>query len=85
MGQFRPTFGNFDDNQTRRKQTSDTSLKLAIWGIRKYNLFRDIFRFHNSKETVMNFTKYINVAHTLTKFKYFAKQIIFWNSPARKL
>ena len=32
----------------------------------------------------MNFSKYI-VAHALSKFKYFAKQIIFSNSPARKL
>ena len=32
----------------------------------------------------MNFAKYI-VAHILAKFKYFAKQIMFSNSPARKL
>ena len=32
----------------------------------------------------MNFAKYI-VAHILVKFKYFEKQIIFLNSPARKL
>ena len=32
----------------------------------------------------MNFAKYI-VAHLLAKFYHFAKQIIFWNSPARKL
>ena len=32
----------------------------------------------------MNFAKY-TVAHILAKFRYFAKQIIFLNSPARKL
>ena len=32
----------------------------------------------------MNFAKYI-VTYILTKFKYFAKQIIFLNSPAPKL
>ena len=31
----------------------------------------------------MNFAKYI-VANILRKFKYFAKQILFLNSPARK-
>ena len=31
----------------------------------------------------MNFKKHI-VAHNLVKFKYFAKEIIFSNSPARK-
>ena len=40
-----------------------------------------IFRF---QEAVMNFGKY-TVAHILAKFKYFAKQIIFSNCPARKL
>ena len=32
----------------------------------------------------MNFAKYI-VAHILAKFKYFAKQTLLLNSPARKL
>ena len=32
----------------------------------------------------MNFAKYI-VAHILAKFKYFAKQTLFLNYPARKL
>ena len=54
-------------------------LKLASWKIRKCNLFRKIFRFHNSKDSVMNFAKYI-VPHIFAKFKYFAKQIIFSNS-----
>ena len=70
MAPFRPIFGNFDENQTRRKQTSDISFQS--------------FRFHNSKETVMNFTKYI-VVNILEKFKYLAKQIIFSNSPTLKL
>ena len=46
--------------------------------------FRFRFRFHNSKEAVLNFAKYI-AAHILEKFKYFMKQITFLNSPARKL
>ena len=32
----------------------------------------------------MNFVKYA-VAHILAEFKYFAKQIIFSNSPAHRL
>ena len=43
--------------------------KLASWRIREYNLFLEIFRFHNSKKVDMNFAKYI-VAHILAKFKY---------------
>ena len=39
--------------------------KLASWIIREYNLFRQIFRFYNSKKAVMNFAKYI-VAHFLS-------------------
>ena len=34
----------------------------------KYNLFCEIFRFHNSNQAIMNLAKYI-VAHNLARFK----------------
>ena len=58
-------FGNFDENRTRRKRTS---LRAG-----EFDLFREIFRSHNSKEAVMNFVKY-------TVAQIFAKQIIFLTS-----
>ena len=38
MGSLKPIFGNFDENGTRRKQTSDR--------IQKYKLFREIFIYY---------------------------------------
>ena len=55
------------------------------WRIQKYNLFREVFRFHNSKEAVVNLAKYIDADIFAKQFINFGKQIIFLNSLAHKL
>ena len=62
--------------RTKLVGNNQVILNLASWIIREYSLFREVFRFHNSDEAVMNFAKYI-VAHILAKLKYFAKRTLF--------
>ena len=84
MGPFKPIFGNFDENQTRRKQISDISLESLQAGKFENVICSRNIQIASSKEAIMNFAKYI-AAHILTKFKYLANQIIFLNSLAHKV
>ena len=59
-------------------------LKQEIWRIQIYNLLREKFRFLSFMKAFKNFAKYI-IAFIFTKFKYFAKQIIYLESPDHPL
>ena len=77
MGPFRQIFGNFVENhknQTHRKQTSITD---------KYSLFGELLKFRQNM-TNYTFRKIENGVLIIENSEYFAKQIIFSNSPARK-
>ena len=49
-----------------------------------YNLFREKFKFRGFTKAFTNFAKYI-IAFIFAKFKYFAKQIIYLESPGHVL
>ena len=49
-----------------------------------YNLFREKFKFRGFTKASKNFAKYI-IAFIFAKFKYFAKQIIYLESPDHPL
>ena len=55
-------------------------LKRVIWRSQIYNLFREKFKFRGFTKAFTNFAKYI-IAFIFAKFKYFAKQIIYLESP----
>ena len=55
-------------------------LKRVIWRFQIYNLFREKFKFRGFTKAFTNFAKYI-IAFIFAKFKYFAKQIIYLESP----
>ena len=59
-------------------------LKRVIWRCQIYNLFREKFKFRGFTKTFQNFAKCI-IAFLFTKFKYFAKQIIYLESPDHAL
>ena len=52
----------------------------VIWRFQIYNLFREKFKFRGFKKAFTNYPKYI-IAFIFAKFKYFAKQIIYLESP----
>ena len=56
------------------------TLKRVIWRCQIYNLFREKFKFRGFTKAFWNFAKYI-IAFIFAKFKYFAKQIIYLESP----
>ena len=49
-----------------------------------YNLFREIFKFRDSKKAFMNFAKSI-IAQSFVIFKYFSTQTIYSVSPGHVL
>ena len=55
-----------------------------IWRFQIYNLFREKFKFRGFTKAFKNFAKYI-IAFIFAKFKYFAKQIIYLESPDHPL
>ena len=55
-------------------------LKRVIWRFQIYNLFREKFKFRGFTKAFTNFAKYI-IAFIFAKFRYFAKQIIYLESP----
>ena len=55
-------------------------LKRVIWRFQIYNLFCEKFKFRGFTKAFTNFAKYI-IAFIFSKFKYFAKQIIYLESP----
>ena len=55
-------------------------LKHVSWRLRKYHLFREIFKFHDSKKAFMNSSKSITI-HIFAIFGYFSEQIIYSDSP----
>ena len=60
------------------------TLKHVTGRFQIYNLFREIFKFRGFTQAFLNFTKFI-IAYIFEKFKYFAKQIIYLESPDRVL
>ena len=60
------------------------SLKHVVWRFRIYNYFREIFKFHDFKNTLRNFAKSV-FAHIFSKFEYFAKVNIYSKSPDHEL
>ena len=59
-------------------------LKWVIWRFQIYNLFHEKFKFRGFTKAFKNFAKYI-IAFIFAKFKYFAKQIIYLESPDHPL
>ena len=55
-------------------------LKRVIWRFQIYNLFREKIKFRGFTKAFTNFAEYI-IAFIFAKFKYFAKQIIYLESP----
>ena len=55
-------------------------LKRVIWRSQIYNLFREKFKFRGFTKAFTDFAKYV-IAFIFAKFKYFAKQIIYLESP----
>ena len=55
-------------------------LKRVIWRSQIYNLFREKSKFRGFTKAFTNFAKYV-IAFIFAKFKYFAKQIIYLESP----
>ena len=55
-------------------------LKRVIWRFQIYNLFCEKFKFRGFTKAFKNFAKYI-IAFIIAKFKYFANQIIYLESP----
>ena len=55
-----------------------------IWRFQIYNLFREKFKFRGFTKAFKNFAKYI-IAFISAKFKYFAKQIIYLESPDQRV
>ena len=55
-------------------------LKRVIWRSQIYNLFREKFKFRGFTKAFTNFAKYV-IAFIFARFKYFAKQIIYLESP----
>ena len=58
----------------------NTNISYIIWRFQIYNLFREKFKFRGFTKAFKIFTKYI-IAFIFAKFKYFAKQIIYLESP----
>ena len=59
-------------------------MKRVIWRFQIYNLFREKFKFRGFTKAFKNFAKYI-ISFIFAKFKYFAKQIIYLESPDHPL
>ena len=55
-------------------------LYISSWGFRICNYFREIFKFRDFMNTLINFAKSV-FAHIFAKFIYFAKQFISTESP----
>ena len=55
-------------------------LNHVIWRFQRHNLFRKIFKFRGFTKAFSNFAKLI-IACIFAQFKYFAKQIIYLQSP----
>ena len=79
-------FGSTKKFQTLRTQTYHTYiiLKWVTWRFQIYNLFREKFKFRSFTKAFKNFVKYI-IAFIFAKFKYFAKQVIYLESPDHPL
>ena len=60
------------------------TLKRVIWRFQIYNLFLKKCKFRDFTKAFKNFAKYI-IAFIFAKFKYFAKQIIYLESPVHPL
>ena len=58
----------------------DIILKHEVWRFRIYNYFREIFKFRDFMDTLRHFAKSV-FAHIFAKFEYFAKVIIYSESP----
>ena len=67
-----------------RTRTYHISFKAGDLEIQIYNLFREKFKFCGFTKAFKNFAKYI-IAFIFSKFKYFAKQIIYLESPDQPL
>ena len=76
-------FWNFEKVQTLRTQTY-IILKRVIWRFQIYNLFREIFKFREDKRNNV-FREILKCFHKTAKFEYFAKQIIYLESPDHPL
>ena len=55
-------------------------LKRVIWRLKIYNLFREIFKFREDKSN-NEFHQILKCFHKTPKFEFFAKQIIYFESP----
>ena len=59
-------------------------LKRVIWRFQICNLFREKFKFRGFRKAFKNFAKYI-IAFIFAKFRFFAKQITYLESPDHPL
>ena len=80
IGGIKAIFGSSKKFQTLRTNILDIILKRVIRRSQIYNLFREKFKFRGFTKAFTNFAKYV-IAFIFAKFKYFAKQIIYLESP----
>ena len=59
-------------------------LKRVIWRVQIYNLFREIFKFRENKSNNV-FREILKCFRKTAKFEFFAKQIIYLESPDHPL
>ena len=59
-------------------------LKRVIWRFQIYNLFREIFKFREDKSNNV-FREILKCFRKTAKFEFFAKQIIYLESPDHPL
>ena len=75
-----PRKGNLSENLNNFKYRKN----ILISRFQIYNLFREKFKFRGFTKAFKNFAKYV-IAFIFAKFKYFAKQIIYLESPGHQL
>ena len=68
----------------KHKHTSYISLKRVIWRFQIYNLFREISKFREDKGN-NKFREILKCFRKTAKFEFFAKQMIYLESPDHAL
>ena len=77
-------FWKFEKFQTLTTYHISISMKHVIWRFQIYNLFREIFKFREDK-AIMYFAKFLNAFVKPRNLVFFAKQILYLESPDHPL
>ena len=67
-------------SNSQNTNISHITLKRVIWRFQMYNLFREIFKFREDKSSNV-FPEILKCFRKTAKFEFFAKQIIYLESP----